>query len=132
MHAINGYLFGNLDDLICAAGEDVRWYTASFGNEGDGPHSPHWHGNIAVDTVGDNTDTVSLIPGTTSTVTMHIDQPGIWLYHCHVHDHIEAGMMTTYTAKCASESGYCKKDDWCCDGFRCNRKKKMCCWTKTK
>eukprot|EP01083_Nonionella_stella_P067685 179192_1 len=124
MHAINGYLFGNLDDLICQTGEKVRWYTASFGNEGDGPHSPHWHGNIAVDTVGENTDTVSLIPGTTSTVTMYVDQPGKWLYHCHVHDHIYAGMMTTYSALCADKGDYCKKNDWCCDGFKCNRKHK--------
>eukprot|EP01084_Bolivina_argentea_P095061 170904_1 len=99
MHAINGYLFGNLDDLIMTNGETVRWYTASFGNELDGPHSPHWHGNIAVDPLGDNTDTVVLIPGTTYTVTMSVDEPGIWLYHCHVHDHIQAGMITTYTVE---------------------------------
>jgi hephaestin len=96
MHAINGYLFGNLRGLIMEEDETVRWYTASFGNEGDGPHSPHWHGNIVDDSLGDNTDTVVLIPGTTYTVTMDVDNPGIWLYHCHVHDHIEAGMITTY------------------------------------
>jgi len=98
MHAINGYLFGNLDTLTCTRGEKVRWYTASFGNEGDGPHSPHWHGNIAYDAQDHNTDTVVLIPGTTKDVTMTIDSPGKWLYHCHVHDHIQAGMITTYTA----------------------------------
>eukprot|EP00481_Brizalina_sp_1-RS-2013_P000658 TRINITY_DN1672_c0_g1_i1.p1 TRINITY_DN1672_c0_g1~~TRINITY_DN1672_c0_g1_i1.p1 ORF type:complete len:103 (+),score=11.35 TRINITY_DN1672_c0_g1_i1:193-501(+) len=76
--------------------DDVRWYTASFGNEIDGPHSPHWHGNIVVDSLGDNTDTVVLIPGTTYTVTMDCDDPGLWLYHCHVHDHIDAGMVATY------------------------------------
>eukprot|EP01084_Bolivina_argentea_P051330 94422_1 len=96
MHSINGYLFGNLQGLIMDKDDDVRWYTASFGNELDGPHSPHWHGNIAVDALGDNTDTVVLIPGTTYTVTMDCDAPGLWLYHCHVHDHIDAGMITTY------------------------------------
>jgi FtsP/CotA-like multicopper oxidase with cupredoxin domain len=96
MHAINGYLFGNLQTLIMSQDDKVRWYTASFGNEGDGPHSPHWHGNIVVDSTGDNKDTVVLIPGTTDTVTMDVDNKGKWLYHCHVHDHIEAGMITTY------------------------------------
>jgi plastocyanin len=96
MHSINGYLFG-MEGLNCGKGDTVRWYTASFGNEKDGPHSPHWHGNIAVTTYGENTDTVVIIPGTTSTVTMDVDNVGKWLYHCHVFDHIEAGMITTYT-----------------------------------
>ena len=24
------------------------------------------------------------------------DNPGIWLFHCHVNDHITAGMLTRY------------------------------------
>jgi FtsP/CotA-like multicopper oxidase with cupredoxin domain len=24
------------------------------------------------------------------------DDPGIWLFHCHVNDHIRAGMLTRY------------------------------------
>eukprot|EP01083_Nonionella_stella_P047488 127084_1 len=96
MHSINGYLFGNLQTLWCSEGETVRWHTASFGNEMDGPHSPHWHGNIASTAQGHNTDTLVLIGGTTESVTMTVDAPGQWLYHCHVHDHIDAGMMTTY------------------------------------
>jgi hephaestin len=24
------------------------------------------------------------------------DDPGIWLFHCHVNDHITAGMITRY------------------------------------
>jgi FtsP/CotA-like multicopper oxidase with cupredoxin domain len=27
---------------------------------------------------------------------MKADNPGEWLYHCHVADHIDAGMFTTY------------------------------------
>eukprot|EP01084_Bolivina_argentea_P283024 484621_1 len=96
MHSINGYLFGNLRHLWANQGETIRWHTASFGNELDGPHSPHWHGNIAVTPQGHHTDTVVLIAGTTDTVTMKADAPGVWWYHCHVHDHIDAGMMTTY------------------------------------
>eukprot|EP01084_Bolivina_argentea_P239874 403080_1 len=96
MHALNGYLW-NLDHLIMDQNEMVRWYTCSLGDEVDGPHSPHWHANIVVDSLGDHTDTLVLIPGTTYTVTMITESPGIWLYHCHVFDHIAAGMITTYT-----------------------------------
>jgi FtsP/CotA-like multicopper oxidase with cupredoxin domain len=105
MHSINGYVFGNLH-LDAGYGERVRWYTASFGTEGDGPHSPHWHGNIVEYSSGYATDTVVLIPGTTETVTMTVDTPGRWLYHCHVHDHIDAGMTTTFkiSAKDSSSS----------------------------
>jgi hypothetical protein len=31
------------------------------------------------------------------TVDMLADNPGTWLFHCHVADHMEAGMMATYT-----------------------------------
>jgi hypothetical protein len=27
----------------------------------------------------------------------HADNPGTWMFHCHVNDHMEAGMMATYT-----------------------------------
>jgi manganese oxidase len=27
---------------------------------------------------------------------MRPDNPGIWLYHCHVNDHITAGMITRF------------------------------------
>eukprot|EP01084_Bolivina_argentea_P257308 433474_1 len=101
MHSINGYLWGNLETLIMDKCDNIRWYTCSLGGapgaEQDGPHSPHWHGNNVVDTFGDNTDTLVLIPGTTFTVTMLCDNAAIWLYHCHVHDHIEGGQISHYT-----------------------------------
>jgi FtsP/CotA-like multicopper oxidase with cupredoxin domain len=25
--------------------------------------------------------------------------PGVWMLHCHVNDHMEAGMYTTYTIR---------------------------------
>jgi hephaestin len=30
------------------------------------------------------------------TADMVPDDPGIWLFHCHVNDHITAGMITRY------------------------------------
>jgi FtsP/CotA-like multicopper oxidase with cupredoxin domain len=39
---------------------------------------------------------VELLPGSMITATMRADNPGEWLFHCHVADHIDAGMITTY------------------------------------
>src|SRR5215208_8508894 len=30
---------------------------------------------------------------------MVLDDPGIWFYHCHVNDHIDAGMTARYLVK---------------------------------
>jgi manganese oxidase len=30
------------------------------------------------------------------TADMHADNPGEWMFHCHIADHIAAGMMTTF------------------------------------
>lgn len=65
-HSINGYLFGNMPMIKLHKGERVRWYVMSMGTETD-LHTPHWH-----------------------------DNAGIWLFHCHVNDHIKAGMLTRY------------------------------------
>ncbi len=33
------------------------------------------------------------------TVDMTPDDPGIWLYHCHVSDHMEQGMIARFEVK---------------------------------
>lgn len=42
-------------------------------------------------------DVYDLFPGTFQTIELFVDHPGTWLLHCHVSDHIHAGMETTYT-----------------------------------
>lgn len=42
-------------------------------------------------------DVYDLIPGTFQTVELVALNPGTWLLHCHVTDHIHAGMETTFT-----------------------------------
>jgi FtsP/CotA-like multicopper oxidase with cupredoxin domain len=97
MHSINGYIFGNLRGLEMDRGERVRWYLLGMGNEVD-LHSPHWHGKTVK--VGlHRTDVVELLPASMVTADMRADNPGTWMFHCHVADHIEAGMMTTYTIR---------------------------------
>ncbi len=94
MHSINGYVFGNQPMITVRKGEHVRWYVMSMGTEVD-LHTPHWHGNT-VTVNGMRMDTVSLLPATMVVADMVPDDPGIWLFHCHVNDHIRAGMLTRY------------------------------------
>jgi FtsP/CotA-like multicopper oxidase with cupredoxin domain len=93
-HTINGYLFGSMPMPAMKVGEHVRWYLFGLGNEAD-LHTPHWHGNTAI-VGGHRVDTVSLLPATTVVADMVPDDPGIWMFHCHVSDHIAGGMMGRY------------------------------------
>jgi hypothetical protein len=94
-YAINGFIFGNLPGLTMKQGEKVRWYLLGMGNEID-LHTPHWHGETVTEG-GRNTDVIELLPGSMKTVDMVADNPGTWMFHCHVEDHMEAGMMAVYT-----------------------------------
>jgi hephaestin len=94
MHNINGYVYGNLPGLTMNLGSRVRWYLMGMGTEVD-LHTPHWHGHT-VTIMGMRTDVANLLPATMQTADMVPDDPGTWLYHCHVNDHILAGMLALY------------------------------------
>jgi FtsP/CotA-like multicopper oxidase with cupredoxin domain len=91
---INGYIYGNGPSFTLRQNERSRWYLMSMGGEHD-LHTPHWHGNTAT-AGGMRTDTVALSPATMVTADMRPDNPGAWLFHCHVAEHLEAGMVTLY------------------------------------
>lgn len=94
-HVINGLLYGNLSGLVMHRGDRVRWYVIGLGNEND-IHTAHWHGNTVLHR-GSRIDTVNVFPATTEVVDMRPDNVGTWLFHCHVTDHMDGGMMTRYT-----------------------------------
>jgi hypothetical protein len=94
-HGINGYIFGNLPGLMMKQGERVRWYLLGMGSERD-IHTPHWHGKTVFDKMR-TADVIELLPGSMVTVDMLADNPGTWMFHCHVADHMEGGMMATFT-----------------------------------
>ncbi|XP_077622003.1 ceruloplasmin isoform X1 [Crocuta crocuta] len=98
MHAINGRVYGNLQGLTMHVGDEVNWYLMGMGNEID-LHSVHFHGHsFGYKHRGVyRSDVFDLFPGTFQTLEMFPKTPGIWLLHCHVTDHIHAGMETTYT-----------------------------------
>jgi FtsP/CotA-like multicopper oxidase with cupredoxin domain len=92
--SINGYMFGNLPMLVMERGEHVRWYVMTLGGEVN-IHTPHWHGNV-VSIGGHRTDIFSLLPAQFVTADMVPDSVGMWMFHCHVDEHMEAGMTSMY------------------------------------
>ncbi|XP_066455265.1 ceruloplasmin [Eleutherodactylus coqui] len=98
MHGINGKLYANLHGLTMHVGDHINWHLIGLGNEVD-LHTVHLHAHSFKFSMGDvyQTDVFDLFPGTTQTVDMVAKNPGTWLLHCHVADHIHAGMETLYT-----------------------------------
>uniref|UniRef100_A0A4W6F5T2 ferroxidase n=1 Tax=Lates calcarifer TaxID=8187 RepID=A0A4W6F5T2_LATCA len=97
--AINGYVYGNVNGLNMEVGDKVYWYLMGMGNEVD-IHTAHWHGHSVEYKLGGGphrTDVYELFPATFQTVKMRPQYPGTWLLHCHVTDHIKAGMEAMYT-----------------------------------
>ncbi|KAM4041578.1 ceruloplasmin isoform 2-T2 [Anomaloglossus baeobatrachus] len=98
MHGINGKLYANLHGLTMHVGDRINWHLMGLGNEVD-LHTVHFHAHSCKYTMGDDyhSDVFALFPGTFQTVDMTAKSPGTWLLHCHVADHISAGMETVYT-----------------------------------
>lgn len=97
-HSINGYVYGNLPGLTMQKGERVRWYVFDMGTEVD-VHTPHWHGQTLLMGGMQRMDMTQLLPGMMQTLDMIPDDPGTWLFHCHVNDHIVAGMQALFTVQ---------------------------------
>jgi FtsP/CotA-like multicopper oxidase with cupredoxin domain len=95
---INGFLEGNGPMLTMRQGERVRWYLFTNPNELTGwdIHSPHWHGQTLVANHM-RTDMIMLTPMMTAMADMVPDNPGVWLFHCHMNGHFTGGMYTRFT-----------------------------------
>ncbi|XP_043752236.1 hephaestin isoform X2 [Cervus elaphus] len=98
MHAINGKLYANLMGLTMYQGERVAWYMMAMGQDID-LHTVHFHAESFLYQSGESyrADVVDLFPGTFEVVEMVASNPGTWLLHCHVTDHVHAGMETIFT-----------------------------------
>jgi FtsP/CotA-like multicopper oxidase with cupredoxin domain len=92
MHMINGYLYGNMPEPKLKVGSHVRWYNMALGTES---HTPHWHGNTGL-WGGKRTDVLHVLPADFEILDMVPDATGRWLVHCHLDDHILAGMTAAY------------------------------------
>jgi len=99
---INGFVYGNGPPLTMRMGERVRWYLLSDANFQ--VHAPHWHGNTVI-AQHMRTDVISLTTMAMVVADMVPDDPGTWLFHCHVGPHLVAGMQTRYTVTPRAASG---------------------------
>ena len=93
---INGYWYGHTPGLSMKVGQRVRWYL--MGSTNFEFHSPHWHGNV-VDANHMRTDVGVLLPMGMFVADMVPDNPGKWLFHCHVSSHLRMGMQAFYTVE---------------------------------
>jgi len=92
---INGYLYSNGPLMSMHRGDHVRWYVMTMGM-GFNFHTPHWHGNV-IKYRGEYMDVMPTIgPAQALTADMTPDRAGTWMFHCHVDDHMKAGMQTLY------------------------------------
>jgi FtsP/CotA-like multicopper oxidase with cupredoxin domain len=92
--SINGYIYGNMPMMTMKQGDRVRWYVATLGDFNNA-HTPHWHGNTVL-VSGQRTDVLVVTSAQMVTADMVPDAPGIWLYHCHISDHMLGGMYARY------------------------------------
>lgn len=101
--AINGRIFGNLAGLEMVEGERVRWYLFGLGSQADF-HTAHWHGVKVIEDGRRRTDVVDLLPATMKVADMVADNPGSWLFHCHVAAHMLEGMFARFVIHPRSET----------------------------
>ena len=91
---INGYAYaGNTQTIEAQVGENVAFHVFAVDNDF---HTFHIHGHRWVDETGTVVDNKTLGPGDTMTASFVEDNPGRWLYHCHVWSHITNGMNGWY------------------------------------
>jgi FtsP/CotA-like multicopper oxidase with cupredoxin domain len=62
----------------------------------DDVHTPHWHGETAIFNHM-RVDTIPLTPMAMATADMLANNVGTWLFHCHVSDHFDGGMVGLFT-----------------------------------
>jgi FtsP/CotA-like multicopper oxidase with cupredoxin domain len=99
---LNGYIYGNLPMPSLRVGERTRWYIMASTNFE--MHAPHWHGNV-VDLHRMRTDVASITPMEMVVADMVPDNPGVWLFHCHLGNHLLMGMQGRYEVKRMAVAG---------------------------
>ena len=98
--SLNGFTFGNMPMPTMKIGERVRWYIMAGTNFE--VHAPHWHGNVL--TAGSmRLDVMELVTMGMQVADMVPDDPGIWMFHCHVANHFIGGMSARYEVLSAQE-----------------------------
>jgi hephaestin len=94
--SMNGFLYGNGSAPRVTVGERVRWYL--MGTTNFEVHAPHWHGNV-VTAQHMRTDVLNLVTMGMIVADMTPDNPGTWLFHCHVEVHQTGGMSALFVVE---------------------------------
>ena len=91
---VNGRAYaGNTPTLRARVGQRVE--LTAFGMD-DELHTFHIHGHRWKDPAGQPVDNPSMGPNESVTARFVEDNPGRWLYHCHVFSHQDTGMAGWY------------------------------------
>jgi FtsP/CotA-like multicopper oxidase with cupredoxin domain len=94
---INGRAYaGNTPTLRSRVGEDVEIHALGMDSNF---HTFHIHGHRWKDAAGSDIDNPSFGPNESVTARFVEDNPGRWLYHCHVFTHQDAGMAGWYVVE---------------------------------
>ncbi|NWU62906.1 HPHL1 protein, partial [Pterocles burchelli] len=94
MHAVNGYLFGNLPGLAMCKDDKVSWHLIGLGSHYD-MHGVHFQGNT-IDLRGTTRDGLALFPHLSGTALMQPDRVGTFKVVCRTFDHFVGGMKHLY------------------------------------
>ncbi|NXX62706.1 HPHL1 protein, partial [Scopus umbretta] len=94
MHAVNGYLFGNLPGLAMCKDDRVSWHLIGLGSHYD-MHGVHFQGNT-IDLRGMTRDGLALFPHLSGTALMQPDRVGTFKVVCRTFDHFVGGMKHLY------------------------------------
>ena len=93
---IDGRAFvGNTPVFRTKVGDLVQWDVMAMGSE---HHTFHVHGHRWLEAGGIPRDTHTVGPAESFRFRYRENAPGVWLYHCHVEQHMERGMIGTYRA----------------------------------
>lgn len=96
---INGKQMKDLEPFVAQRNTDELWTVT---NASGMDHPFHLHGfffqvvkfNGVAPPVLEWKDTINLIPKDTMQIAVQFDnRPGMWMFHCHILDHADAGMM---------------------------------------
>ncbi|NXG13188.1 HPHL1 protein, partial [Grallaria varia] len=94
MHAVNGYLYGNLPGLSMCKNDKVSWHLIGLGSHYD-MHGVHFQGNT-IDLRGTTRDGLALFPHLSGTALMQPDRVGTFKVVCRTFDHFVGGMKHLY------------------------------------
>ena len=92
--SINGYIYGTMPMMTMKKGERVRWYLVALGEQFSVHYSPLARQRRAAGREANRRR--ELMQAQMLTVDMVPDNPGTWMFHCHIDDHMDAGMSAMY------------------------------------